>query len=108
METRVKINDSVLDEYLQCLKERFGPGLLKVVLYGSRARGDYQKASDYDLIIILDKITKDTYDKLDEISGEFLYKYGVVFSAIVVTDEEYKKQTYNPLFMNIRKEGITL
>ncbi len=108
MKTQTKINDSVLDEYLKSLKERFGQRLIKVILYGSRARRDFHKTADYDLIIILDKITKNTYDILDEISGEFLYKYGLVFSALVFTDEEYKKQTYNPLFMNIKKEGITL
>lgn len=108
MKTKTKINDSVLNEYLQCLKERFGQHLIKVILYGSRARGDFHKTSDYDLIIILDKITKNTYDLLDEISGEFLYKYGVIFTAMLFTDKEYKRQTYDPLLMNVKKEGITL
>ncbi len=108
METRVKINDSILNGYLQCLKERFGSHLSKVILYGSRARGDFYETSDYDLIVILDEVTKETYDILDEISGEFLYKYGVILSAIAVTDKEFKEQIYDPLLMNIKKEGITL
>ncbi len=102
------MKDSILDEYIQCLKERFGSHLIKVILYGSRARGDFYETSDYDLIVILDETTKQTYDILDEISGEFLYKYGVIFSTIAVTDKEFKEQTYDPLVMNVKKEGITL
>ncbi|MBR1395362.1 MAG: nucleotidyltransferase domain-containing protein [Prevotella sp.] len=31
-------------------------------LYGSRARGDYHKDSDWDLLILLDKPTRDIHD----------------------------------------------
>ena len=44
----------VLSLAVECLKHAFGQRLLGVILFGSRARGDYRPQSDYDFLVLLD------------------------------------------------------
>ena len=57
------------------------PHIDKVVLFGSRARGDYKRTSDIDLCIYGDMLTKRCrYDIRDEIEElETFYSFDVVF-----------------------------
>jgi predicted nucleotidyltransferase len=41
---------TALEPHLARLRQRFGP--LRAILFGSRARGDHLRASDFDLILI--------------------------------------------------------
>ncbi|MEO2116781.1 MAG: nucleotidyltransferase domain-containing protein, partial [Methanocaldococcus sp.] len=44
--------DEKIRKFINKLKEKFKP--YKIILFGSRARGDYLEESDYDLIIVSD------------------------------------------------------
>ncbi len=35
--------------------EKVGLKVIKIILFGSRARGDFKKDSDWDLLVIVDK-----------------------------------------------------
>jgi predicted nucleotidyltransferase len=43
--------DPVLERFRQALAELYGPALDRVVLFGSRARGDAEADSDYDVAV---------------------------------------------------------
>jgi predicted nucleotidyltransferase len=47
------INDPTLTPFRQALGRLYGDRLERVVLYGSRARGDARQDSDYDLAVFL-------------------------------------------------------
>lgn len=34
---------------------RYGVGVVKIVLFGSRARGDYREDSDWDIMVVVDR-----------------------------------------------------
>ena len=74
----------------------------KAVLFGSRARGDSTKKSDYDIAFILPGMTDDTKNKiLNELEDiDTLYKIDAVFLESLDGDDELTK--------NIRKDGIVL
>ena len=75
--------------FINKLKEKFKP--YKIILFGSRARGDYLEESDYDLIIVSDyfrgmpflKRMKEVYE---------LYDLDVNVDIIPLTKEEYKER----------------
>ena len=45
--------DPVLSGFRQAMRELYGPRIERVVLYGSRARGDAKPDSDYDIAVFL-------------------------------------------------------
>ncbi|MEQ8225898.1 MAG: nucleotidyltransferase domain-containing protein [Candidatus Eremiobacterota bacterium] len=101
-------NDLALTYFVQQIRSLLHSHVKNIILFGSRARKDNRKDSDYDCLIIVDNVTEDIDNIIDEITGETLYRYDRVFSAIAVTEERYEKEIYNPLFMNIYQEGIKI
>jgi predicted nucleotidyltransferase len=101
-------NDKVLNIFLQEIQRQLGSHLKQVILFGSRARGDFTPDSDYDCLLVMDKITPDTEDIINEIAGDLLYYHNAVFSLFPILAAQYSYRIYNPLLMNVRKEGIIL
>ncbi len=103
-----QITDELVDLFVKKLKERLGNRLIRIILFGSRARGDYHPDSDYDFLVIVDEVTPEVNEAIDDLSGEFLYEYSKLFPVIAVSEKRFANEKYNPLYMNIRKEGVTL
>ncbi len=101
-------DDSVLEDFVEELRTQLGRRFKQFILFGSRARGDDVPGSDYDCLIVVDEVSPETKDIIDEVAGEFLFQHGVVFSAFPVSEERYRQQTFDPFLMNVRKEGIVL
>lgn len=82
----------------------------KVILFGSRARGDARKDSDWDILILI-KGTVTT-----EIERTFRYKLfdleletGEVFSTFVYNTNTWnKKHKVTPFYKSIKQEGVIL
>jgi predicted nucleotidyltransferase len=100
--------DELLKKMTGELEIQLGPRLKKLVLIGSMARRDETPESDYDCIAVIDEITPELMDILDEVSGDMLYKYNSVFSIIPVTEDRYAEQKFNPLLINAGREGVVL
>jgi len=103
-----QIRDNVIKQFVQQVREHFGLHLQQIILFGSRARGEHELDSDYDLLVILDKITPEAEKFINKLSGETLYKYNAVFSAFAYSEADLPHLKYEPFFMNAQKEGINL
>lgn len=108
-ESELKI---VTTAVIQEAKRLFGDKLESVVLFGSYARGDYDKESDIDIMIIAN-ISNDQISSLSKTLTDFScdidLKYDVVLSLILQDKDTYNKyKSIYPFFMNIEKEGVVL
>jgi uncharacterized protein (UPF0332 family)/predicted nucleotidyltransferase len=103
-----KVKDEILAIFVQSIRNQLDDRLKQVILFGSRARGDHTPDSDYDCLVVLDEISPEVKDIIDEIAGELLYRYNTVFSIFPISEKKYRQQTYDPLLMNVRREGIIL
>jgi len=109
IELKMKIqDDNLLTIFVKKMKSELDDNLKEIILFGSRARGDNTPDSDYDCMAVFDNLSPSLTDIIDEIAGEFLYEYNVVFAVFPVSENQRLKQICNPLFMNIEKEGIVL
>lgn len=89
------------------LAELYGPRLKAVILFGSYARGDYNKNSDLDVLIVLDRY-KTRWEELvrsSELASDLSLEYGVTISRTIMAEEQWKKGEL-PMLMNVRAEGI--
>ena len=100
--------DNPLDFFLNEVRGRLGGHLKRVVLFGSRARGDETAQSDYDCLVIVDDASSRIIDIVDEVAGDALYRYSAVFSAFVVPERKLTQRIHGPFLINVSKEGINL
>ena len=100
--------DPVPRDFREALAEQYGPVLDRVVLFGSRARGDAGDDSDYDIAVFLkeagDLLAE--WDRLADLRVRFLDAGGPFIDAIPFRASDYHKRT--PLMHEIRQDGVTL
>lgn len=78
--------------FTDSVRANLGDNLKKIILFGSRARGDYQEGSDYDFVIIVGSKDSTLRDKLSNIGIDFLNRYDELASEIVFDEKEWQKQ----------------
>ncbi|MEG8946759.1 nucleotidyltransferase domain-containing protein [Rosettibacter firmus] len=108
MKIENKIKDSI--ENILCQN---GYTLDSIFLFGSRARGDFEKESDYDILIII-KDNIDIKQKREiwlkvfhQLHENFpLTPFDVIIKT--VTDFEYEKDIVNTISNEVYLEGIKL
>jgi len=98
--------DIIIKELSEALKKEIGPALRDIILFGSRARGDSSPDSDYDILALIDKETKEIEEKIFATSCEIGWRHNVIITVFVHNKAYFDKKKYEPLFMNIRKEGV--
>lgn len=108
---KISLPSKLIDSIKRSLLELYGTQLNKIILFGSYARGDTHSDSDIDLMIVLNKDSISAFEEIEFIN-EFLYplslSYEKFISVVPVSANRYKQETANPLFNNIKKEGIIL
>ena len=104
------VNDPILKRFCAALGEMYGQRLERVVLFGSRARGDAHEDSDYDVAVFLRDMA-DQFAEMDRLAD---------LSTKIIVEEDgpfihampYRAGSYNdermPLMHEIRADGIDL
>ena len=98
----------VMKRFRAGLDALYGGRIERVVLYGSRARGDERIDSDFDVAVFL-RDMDDRWSEIDrivEIEDRLLHETGVVINALPFRAGAYDEQT--PLMHEIRREGVDL
>ncbi len=83
----------------------------EIYLYGSQARGDAKKFSDWDLLILLNKkkISFEFETNLMDDFYELELETGEIFSPLVYSKADWtKNHSLTALFQNIQKEGLRI
>ena len=97
-----------LAKFKNQIADLYGDNLDRVVLFGSRARGDNEPDSDYDVAAFL-KNMPDRWSEIDRLAAlrlPFLEQDAVFFDVMPYRAEDYNKET--GLMFAIRTEGVPL
>jgi len=101
-------NDPVLAEIKQRLNETLGDNVERIILFGSRARGDAHKDSDYDVLLLVKKRSRELENQVNDIAYEMFDRCGKLVNIFDSEVAVYEKSKVDPLFLNIRREGVVL
>jgi len=86
--------------------------LRRLVIFGSRVRGQSSEDSDLDLLILVDDKTPEIEKKLEDIAYAVMWDndFKPIISLKVFSDLQYKNALKKDLsfYRNIEREGITL
>ena len=96
----------ILTKFRAALQALYGDRIERVVLYGSRARGDARPDSDYDVAVFL-KNLGDRWaeaNKIAIVTTDILAETGAVIHAMPHRAGSYQERT--PLMHEIRREGV--
>lgn len=101
-------NPVVLSKFRAALNELYGDRIERVVLFGSRARGDARPDSDYDVAVFLKDLSNRwaEADKIAMVATDILGETGEVIHAMPYRAGSYQERT--PLMHELRREGLDL
>jgi len=103
-----------LAELVERLRQRYGDDLRRVVLFGSKARGDFDEESDLDVLLVVTQIPDEVYWQhrraITKETCDLELEYGVVFSLLIQDAPEYAQMRQWNLLINrnIERDGIVL
>ena len=96
---------TIVQRLRSAFNELYGERIERVVLYGSRARGDAHPDSDFDVAVFLVDMADRWHeiDRIVEFETRMLEETGAVINALPFRAGAYNERT--PLMHEIRREG---
>ncbi len=103
------MTDPVLEHIKTALRQSYGDRLERIVLYGSRARGDAREDSDYDVAVFLNEIESrwTEFQTLARIELAILHETGLSVHAMPYRAGALS-DARSPLMYEIRRDGVEL
>jgi predicted nucleotidyltransferase len=104
---------AALAAFVARLRQQYGDDLLRVVLFGSKARGDADKESDLDVLVVV-RVPLEDYDRhwmqIVDLAWETGFERDLVFSPLIKDEAAYAQmQEWNLLInRNIEQDGVEL
>jgi Predicted nucleotidyltransferases len=102
----------ILQRIAEIYRSVYGKELVKIVLYGSYARGDYKSDSDIDIAAIVQgdrAVLQEQLKQVWDASSDLELEYGTILSPTVIPYEEFEKYRDDlPYYQNIVQEGVDI
>ena len=105
---RKKDMDQLLKEFAAELRQRLGSRVRRILLFGSRARGDAREGSDYDMLVVVDHRTPEVRSVILDIESGLMDRYGTLVATVLRSEDEWQRTQGFPLACNIAREGVPL
>jgi hypothetical protein len=101
--------ENVID-YIKAMATQSLPKGSQLLLYGSRARGDEHKGSDWDLLILLDKnkVEESDYDNVAFPFTMLGWQIGEIITPQIYTKDEWEKISFLPFHKNVENDKVVL
>ncbi len=102
-----------LATFVDRLRQRYGDDLLRVRLFGSKARGDFHEESDFDLLIVLRMDYGDYrrhWNELVDLAWDIQLAYSIIISFILKDQTNYARMQRDKLLLarSIEQDGVDL
>ncbi|HBT79498.1 MAG: nucleotidyltransferase domain-containing protein [Selenomonas sp.] len=100
----------ILQDFTREASKIYGSHLVKIVLYGSYARGDFQDDSDIDLLVLVDvdeAVIKQKDNQILDAAYDIGYDAHVAIHPITLSVSHFRKwQSVHPFYKNICADGV--
>lgn len=101
---------AALEHFVAQLRERYANQIVRVALFGSKARGDFDAESDLDVFVLVTSDDWRLQDRIVSLSSPISLKYNTLISPKVVgpTLHQRMQKLHSFFWQNVSREGISL
>jgi len=98
---------TLLAELRSRFEALYGPRLVRLMLFGSQARGDAEPGSDIDVLVVLEGPVRpgEEIARTGEITAGMSLENNVVISCTFIPADRFEREE-SPLMINVRREGV--
>ena len=99
-------DNRVLQVFASRIREQFPEA--RVWVYGSRARGEAQEDSDFDMCIVVERLDERADQRIRDTAFEVGWENEVLITTVTYSCEQFERGPFSvsPLVLNIHREGI--
>lgn len=101
-----KREKKALSAYQKAILSAAPEGVKKIILFGSKARGHFNRDSDTDVLIIVHKKNRCLRKIIVGLTFDPVLKYSVDISPIIMDEREFGQ--WSPFTEHVKKDGIEL
>ncbi len=101
-------SEQIAREFAEKVRARVPGQTREIYLYGSRARGDEEPDSDYDVLIVVEEESRELEDRILDVAVELLDRYDAFISPMLATSEKFDYFKEVGLYREVLKVGIRL
>jgi predicted nucleotidyltransferase len=96
--------------FIHKVQQQFAGQLLRVILFGSRARGEAEPDSDMDLLVVLTDVNPEIRRTIHHLAAEVWLDYGIFLSTLVWSQDHWRnvEKLQTLLYQNICRDGLDL
>ena len=100
---------TILSEIRSRFESFYGPRLVKILLYGSHARGDAEPGSDIDILMVLRGPVNPAGEiaSTGRIVADLSLHFGEVISCVFIDEDQFMHRS-GPLLRNVRRDGVAI
>jgi len=100
----------ILHDLSDRLRKFLGDRLVQMVLFGSKARGDFERDSDIDVAIIVKNLDRKLKDEVYTIVAKVEFEYDQPIASLAFSEDQFilLLQRERRLALDIRNEGIPI
>ncbi|MFQ5676297.1 MAG: nucleotidyltransferase domain-containing protein [bacterium] len=98
----------VIDTFVQAVRDTVGERAKRIILYGSRARGDADVDSDFDFLVLIEPFYTADKHIIREIGNQVSFDTNCYVSVRTIREAEFTEDRFFYFYENVNKEGIDL
>lgn len=104
-----QIEEEAITKLKNLLSQKLGDNLKDLLLYGSKARGDYYNDSDIDILLVADTVNAEVKDIIRDTVLDIQIEYSLPIVVHIRSLDYFNTQQRNRLNLfihNVEREGI--
>jgi predicted nucleotidyltransferase len=100
----------IVEEFKRQVEQRFPGELIRVVLFGSKVRGDATRESDVDVLVVIHSEGWRLGDQIRSLGYALELEHGVVLSIQVMSQRHYEELRLfgSQFFKAVEREGVSV
>lgn len=103
---------TIIYQFASQLRQLLGDDLVKVILYGSYARGDFCSNSDVDLMILVKRKPEEIHqieNQVYDMAFEIELETGIDISPLIKSEDQFNYWVdVLPFYRNVQNEGVVV